>query len=77
MIPVRKPEQKIVSVPPIAYLAGGKIRLKLDKPRTVKLSHQSATAHDHVARAVQIKIADNLEPGRGAELKYEIMPFSE
>lgn len=63
----------------------GGVRLKLDKPRTVKLSAKPETtsifteqshAKDGRSRAVQIKIADKIDLAGKAELKYEIVPFA-
>ena len=62
----------------------GGVRVKLDKPRTVKLSAKPDTvqvfkdgghATDGRSRAVQIKICDKLEIAGRAELKYEIVPM--
>lgn len=62
----------------------GGVRLKFDKPRTVKLSAKANTAlvfkegghaTDGRSRAVQIKLTGDLEVGGKAEMKYTIAPF--
>ena len=62
----------------------GGVRLKLDKPRTVKLSAKASTAlvykegghaTDGRCQAVQIKMTDKMEVGGKCEMKYEIVPF--
>lgn len=62
----------------------GGVRVKLDKPRTIKLSAKPETtqvwkdgghATDGRSRAVQIKICDKLEIAGNAELKYELVPM--
>lgn len=76
-------EQPIADVAMIEMSNGkGGVRLKLDQPRAVKLSaspaKERAAGHglDTSARAVQIKLADKLERGASATLKYEIIPWT-
>jgi hypothetical protein len=73
-----------VAVIEIANAKGG-IRIKLDKPRTVRLSatpgmHDPAIHGpewiDHRSRAAQVKFSDKIETGGQAELKYVIEPVA-